>query len=263
MLPLLLPAFVLGVQGLCGDSVRWSHDVQIEDVFGVWYGVGYTQHNPDLTNRPNEVGCVTLYITDDVGADWIDWSIPRGNYSDESWRSYKSNPWSGNTLAGSWFDIPLNRRRRQTERKVQVLWDEDGHTLRQTYTYYTEEPGFWTEDVVRPWEKLMMSRGLEVWYPDDPPRHPDVIKILKLTPHTLILNHCSEVGNGGIFSLILRRTPSRVQRWEWYQYQRQFNHFDLPRVYRQFAICSGNVRCCLNMVLYAVAILILYYCKIE
>lgn len=78
----------------------------------------------------------------------------------------------------------------------------------------------------------------DVWHADDPPRHPQVIRILKLTPHLLIINHCSEIG-GGVFSLILRRSPSRVERWEWYDYKRQFFNFELPNVYRYSAICAG------------------------
>lgn len=66
------------VEGICGDTVRWSHRVNIDDVFGVWYGVGYAQHNPDMTNKPNEVGCVSLYITDannELEDNWLDWSV--------------------------------------------------------------------------------------------------------------------------------------------------------------------------------------------
>lgn len=55
----------------------------MNDVYGVWYGVGYVQHNPDWTNMPNEVGCVTLYITDasDEYSDrWLDWSVSKLNF---------------------------------------------------------------------------------------------------------------------------------------------------------------------------------------
>lgn len=70
--------FVQQATGLCGDSIKWSHRVNLDEVYGVWYGVGYAQHNPDMTNLPNEVGCVTLYIIDatyEYGDNWVDWSV--------------------------------------------------------------------------------------------------------------------------------------------------------------------------------------------
>lgn len=60
----LILSFGHRAHGLCGDSIKWSHRVNMDDVYGVWYGVGYAQHNPDMTNVPNKVGCVTLYISD-------------------------------------------------------------------------------------------------------------------------------------------------------------------------------------------------------
>ncbi|CAG4923921.1 unnamed protein product [Colias eurytheme] len=226
-----------------------SSSVNMDDVYGVWYGVGYAQHNPDMTNKPNEVGCVTLYISDasdeiNYTDNYIDWLIPRGNFTDQKWRSSKSNPWSGDSLAGSWMDIRLKRRAKRDlfgQKQIRVLWDEDGHTMEQDYLYYPEEPGFWTANTMSTYEREMKARGVEVWNPDDPPRHPDVIRLLKVTPFTLILNHCSEIGDGGIFSLVLRRTPSRVERWEWYQYKQQFFKFDLPNVYRYTAVCASCV----------------------
>ncbi|XP_047514691.1 uncharacterized protein LOC125055956 [Pieris napi] len=234
------------VHGVCGDSIRWSHRVNIDDIYGVWYGVGYAQHNPDMTNRPDEIGCVSLYISDaenDIISDnFFDATLPIRNYTDQNWRSSKSNPWSGNALAGSWLDIRLRRRDKRDlfgQKRIRVLWDEDGHTMEQIYLYYPEEPGFWTAETMSTWEREMKAKGVDIWYPDDPPRHPDVIKLLKVTPSTLILNHCSEIGDGGIFSLILRRSPTRVERWEWYDYKRQFYTFDLPNVHRYNAICAG------------------------
>ncbi|XP_045510618.1 uncharacterized protein LOC123705698 [Colias croceus] len=251
MFTLLAPLYlsVTLVHGLCGDNIRWSHRVNMDDVYGVWYGVGYAQHNPDMTNKPNEVGCVTLYISDasdeiNYTDNYIDWLIPRGNFTDQKWRSSKSNPWSGDSLAGSWMDIRLKRRVKRDlfgQKQIRVLWDEDGHTMEQDYLYYPEEPGFWTANTMSTYEREMKARGVEVWYPDDPPRHPDVIRLLKVTPFTLILNHCSEIGDGGIFSLVLRRTPSRVERWEWYQYQQQFFKFELPNVYRYTAVCASCI----------------------
>ncbi|CAG9575977.1 unnamed protein product [Danaus chrysippus] len=243
------------VEGICGDTVRWSHRVNIDDVFGVWYGVGYAQHNPDMTNKPNEVGCVSLYITDATNEfedNWLDWSFQRRNFSDQNWRSSKSNPWSGDKLAGSWLDIRLKRRAKRDsldEKRIRVLWDEDGHSLEQIYLYYPEEPGLWTAERLLPGERQLMSRGIDVWYPDDPPRHPDVIRLLKVTPNTLVLNHCAELGNGGIFTLILRRSPSRVQKWEWYQYQREFYKFELPNVYRYSAVCGTAIAFSSNILL--------------
>lgn len=70
--------FLQQATGLCGDSIKWSHRVNLDEVYGVWYGVGYAQHNPDMTNLPNEVGCVTLYIIDatyEYGDNWVDWSV--------------------------------------------------------------------------------------------------------------------------------------------------------------------------------------------
>ncbi|CAG9575978.1 unnamed protein product [Danaus chrysippus] len=154
------------VEGICGDTVRWSHRVNIDDVFGVWYGVGYAQHNPDMTNKPNEVGCVSLYITDATNEfedNWLDWSFQRRNFSDQNWRSSKSNPWSGDKLAGSWLDIRLKRRAKRDsldEKRIRVLWDEDGHSLEQIYLYYPEEPGLWTAERLLPGERQLMSRGI-------------------------------------------------------------------------------------------------------
>ncbi|KAF9411038.1 hypothetical protein HW555_010084 [Spodoptera exigua] len=79
-----------------------------------------------------------------------------------------------------------------------------------------------------------------MWNPDEPPRHPQVIRILKVTPHLMIINHCSDV-SGGVFSLILRRSPSRVDRWQWFEYKRQFYNFELPNVIRYSAVCAGCV----------------------
>lgn len=64
LVPLGLTLGVSLVQGLCGDSIQWSHRVNIDDIYGVWYGVGYAQHNLDMTDQPIEVGCVSLYISD-------------------------------------------------------------------------------------------------------------------------------------------------------------------------------------------------------
>ncbi|XP_045760434.1 uncharacterized protein LOC123864202 isoform X3 [Maniola jurtina] len=238
---LLAPVFVSRTQCLCGESITWSHRVNMDDVFGLWYGVGYAQHSPNI---PSEVGCISLFITDvnKYEDNWFDWS--RSGYSPRNnWRSSKSNPWSENDMAGSWLDGRLKRQVKRSvegEKRIRVLWDEDGNTSEQVYVYYEEEPGLWTAEQMQPSEKELISRGIDVWYPDDPPRHPGVIRIIKLTPHMLILNHCSEVGNGGIFSLILRRSSTTVQRWEWYQYQQQFYKFYLPNIYRFYAICAAG-----------------------
>lgn len=75
---LITVSLVIQVEGFCGDSIKWSHNVNIEDVYGMWYGVGYAQHTPDLTNKPNEVGCVALFISDattESHDDWLDWSV--------------------------------------------------------------------------------------------------------------------------------------------------------------------------------------------
>lgn len=244
---LLLFNSILKLQALCGDSIRWSHRFKIDDVYGIWYGVGYAQHTPDMTNKPNEIGCVTLYVTDistEAQDDWLDWSIQRRNYTDQNWRSYKSNPWSDTSMSGSWLDINVMRKKRDMydERRVRVVWDEDGQTMEQIYVYSPDAPGLWVTEQQRLIEKQMIARGVELWYPDNPPRHPQVIRILKVTPHMLIMNHCSELGDGGIFSLILRRLPSRMNRWEWYDLQKQFYSFDLPNIYRHAPVCSSSAR---------------------
>ncbi|CAH0698927.1 unnamed protein product [Spodoptera exigua] len=226
-----LVLIVTSVHGFCGDQIRWAHHFNIEDVYGMWYGVGYAQHSPDMTNKPNEIGCVTLHISDVTTEpldDWLDWSILKHNYSDEKWRSYKSNPWSSDAMSGSWLDIRV-KRDIYKERRLRVVWDEDGQSVEQVYLYSTDAPGLWTADQLRPLEREMMSRGIEMWNPDEPPRHPQVIRILKVTPHLMIINHCSDV-SGGVFSLILRRSPSRVDRWQWFEYKRQFYNFELPNV---------------------------------
>ncbi|XP_023940167.2 uncharacterized protein LOC112047315 [Bicyclus anynana] len=241
----IYPLFVNGINCLCGENITWSHKVNMEDVFGMWYGVGYAQHFPDRTNIPNEVGCVSLYITDvnEYEDNWHDWSLQHRNYSSENWQSSKSNPWSQNSMAGSWPELWMRRIKRNVvgQKRVRVLWNEDGRTLEQTYLYYEEEPGLWTAEVLRPMEKELISRGIDVWYPDETPRHPDVIRLIEVTPPMVILNHCSEVGNGGIFTLILRRSPATVHRWEWYHYQQQFYRSELPNVYRFSTICSGCI----------------------
>ncbi|CAK1599986.1 unnamed protein product [Parnassius mnemosyne] len=253
------------VQGLCGETIRWSHHFNVDDVFGLWYGVGYAQHTPDMTNKPNEIGCVSLYITDttyEVRDDWLNWAIPRKNHTDQNWRSYKSNPWSDDSMSGSWLDLRLKReikRNINEERRLRVMWDEDGQSMEQVYIYSAEDPGLWIAEKLRPWEKEMRSRGIDVWYPDDPPRHPEVIRVLKASPHMLLINHCSETGDGGIFTLILRRSITRLQRWEWYKFQQEFYNYDLPKLYRQATVCGGcmefssiiNVFIC-NFVLYAI-----------
>ncbi|XP_068629116.1 uncharacterized protein [Battus philenor] len=232
-------------QGLCGDSIRWSHHFNVDDVFGLWYGVGYAQHTPDMTNKPNEIGCVSLYITDvthEVRDDWLNWPVVRKNYTSEKWRSYKSNPWAGDSLSGSWLDIRIKRdtgRNVDVERRVRVMWDEDGQTMEQTYLYSSGDPGLWVAEKLRPWEREMRARGIDVWYADDPPRHPEVIRVLKANAHSLLINHCSEIGNGGIFTLILRRSITNLQRWEWYKYQQEFYKYDLPKLYRYATVCSG------------------------
>lgn len=66
------------VQGLCGDSIRWSHNFNVDDVYGLWYGVGYAQHTPDWTDKPDTIGCVSLYITDitrEFNRDWLEWTV--------------------------------------------------------------------------------------------------------------------------------------------------------------------------------------------
>ncbi|XP_028028385.1 uncharacterized protein LOC114241671 [Bombyx mandarina] len=237
----------LRVQGFCGDSIRWSHHFKMDDVFGMWYGAGYAQHTPDMTNKPNEIGCVTLYITDvttEPREDWLDWSIIRPNYSDYNWRSYKSNPWSDNSMSGSWVDVKIKRSVRRdmySERRLRIIWDEDGQSMEQTYEYSTDEPGLWVAEDRRQLEREMRARGMDIWDPNVLPRHPQVIRILKASQHLLIINHCSEIGDGGIFTLILRRSPSKMNRWEWYDYQRQFFSFDLPNMYRYSTICAGCV----------------------
>lgn len=51
--------------------------MHMENVYGMWYGVGYAQHSLDMSDRPDEIGCVTLYITDATVEDneWLDWNV--------------------------------------------------------------------------------------------------------------------------------------------------------------------------------------------
>lgn len=261
----VIPALTALVQGFCGDSIRWSHNVNMENVYGMWYGVGHAQHTPDMTNKPNRIGCVTLSITDvtaELRDEWLDWSIVRKNYSDQNWRSYKDNPWSDTPMSGSWLDIRFKRKFKRdiyNERRLRIIWDEDGQTIEQTYTYTPEEPGIWVAEKRRYMEKEMSARGLELWHPDNPPRHPQVIRLLKVTPHMLIINHCSETGSGGIFSLILRRSPSIMKRWEWHEIRKQFYSFELPNIYRYTAVCAACV-CSSTFYLCYVLLLLLYTC---
>ncbi|KAI8430028.1 hypothetical protein MSG28_000473, partial [Choristoneura fumiferana] len=165
--------------------------------------------------------------------------IRRRLHNDSSWRSHKSNPWSGNSLSGSWRDVRFKRRKRDMyqERRLRVLWDEDGQTMEQTYVYSPDEPGLWTAEQWRPGEREMRSRGVDMWYPDDPPRHPEVIRVLKLTPDKMIINHCTELGDGGSFSLILRSYqrydestsgyPAYTSLNGYNQYQKHLNYEDL------------------------------------
>ncbi|KAL0895570.1 hypothetical protein ABMA27_011669 [Loxostege sticticalis] len=268
MFPVVFTLFVAGVSGFCGDSIRWSHHVNMDDVYGVWYGVGYAQHTPDMTNKPNEVGCVTLYISDATTEgrdDWLDWSLLRRNYTDQNWKSYRSNPWSDTPMSGSWLDIRVRRRAKRdmySERRLRIIWDEDGQTMEQIYNYTPDAAGLWVAEKRRPGEQEMISRGIDVWYPDDPPKHPEVIRVLKVNTHMMIINHCSDLGPGGIFSLILRRSPSRMKLDEWYDLQRQFYSFDLPKMYRHSTICAGcTERSSVLCLLVCVAVLkFLYNC---
>ncbi|XP_049887418.1 uncharacterized protein LOC126381898 [Pectinophora gossypiella] len=253
---IVLLTFVSVAHGLCGASIRWSHNFYIDDVYGMWYGVGYAQHSPDMTNRPEDIGCVTLFITDadKPNDDLFQWSIPHRNLSGQSWLSRRNNPWSNTPMSGSWLDIRLKRRKRAVskrerpkrvkrdmyeERRLRVVWDEDGQSMEQTYVYTPSEPGLWTVEQWRPMERELISHGVDVWYPDDPPRHPEVIRILKATQEMLIINHCSDSGGRGVFSLILRRSPDKVDYWEWYELQRQFYNYDLPNVHRKAAVCAA------------------------
>ncbi|KPI93450.1 PREDICTED: uncharacterized protein LOC106117432 [Papilio xuthus] len=260
---IMLPNY--SVQGLCGESIRWSHRFNVDDVFGIWYGVGYAQHTPDMTDKPNEIGCVSLYITDatyQVRDDWVNWDVPPINYTDKNWRSDKSNPWSGDALAGSWLDIALRRQIKRSvniQRRVRVMWDEDGQTMEQIYIYSPEDPGIWIAEKLRPFEREMRERGIDIWYADNPPRHPEVIRVLNATAHTLLINHCSEIGNGGIFTLILRRSISKLQRWDWFKYEQEFYKYDLPRMYRHAAVCAG----CINYSSIAFMFVCLYMCYIQ
>lgn len=47
-----------------------------------------------------------------------------------------------------------------TERRIRVIWDEDGQSLEQTYTYTSESPGLWVAEQEKPMEKEMLARGI-------------------------------------------------------------------------------------------------------
>lgn len=80
LLPVLFLLTPGHVKSFCGENIKWAHHFNIEDVYGVWYGVGYAQHTPDMTNKPREVGCITWYVSDATIEDrdaneWLDWSV--------------------------------------------------------------------------------------------------------------------------------------------------------------------------------------------
>lgn len=79
-----------------------------------------------------------------------------------------------------------------------------------------------------------------MWRPDDPPERPEHIYILRATPDELILFHCSQNGGGRAFSLILRRTPSTMAPWDWYDVRKVLFTFQLPNVVRYLAICDRS-----------------------
>ncbi|XP_061710699.1 uncharacterized protein LOC133520341 [Cydia pomonella] len=227
-------------ESFCSDNVRWSHRLNIVNAYGVWHGVAFAQHTPDMTNKPLEVGCVTLYISDATGDyqfDWLDWSAKQ-RYNASNWWSLGSNPWG--SPPGPWYQ---SRRRRDLfqQRRIRVLWDEDGETMEQTYDYSPEDPGLWTIEQWRPGERELRARGVDLWYPDDPPRHPEVVRLLKLTPDEMIINHCTELGDGGIFSLILRRFPVKVRRWERLEWQKFLMSYGLSNPYRYLSVCAACV----------------------
>ncbi|KAJ2946292.1 hypothetical protein O0L34_g12329 [Tuta absoluta] len=269
----LLLHLTLVASNLCGDSIRWSHHVDIEHVYGVWHGVGYAQHSPDITNLQRGIGCVTLYITgaDDFRHDRREWNLPRKNSYDwepsrgNSWQETPyytpmSNPWLDNRMRykrltkryvstngidrdrkenntfGDTASVEKRRVKRDIygERRLLVMWDEDGRSVEQTYTYSKDVPGLWTVEKWRPMEREMITTyGVDMWYPDgEPPRHPEVIRVLNVSPDQLVINHCSDSGGGGVFTLILRRSPQRVGYWEWWRLQKEFDSLTLSTISR-------------------------------
>lgn len=62
-------------------------------------------------------------------------------------------------MSGSWLDIRV-KRDIYKERRLRVVWDEDGQSVEQVYLYSTEAPGLWTADQLPPLEREMMARGI-------------------------------------------------------------------------------------------------------
>ena len=46
------------------------------------------------------------------------------------------------------------------ERRLRVVWDEDGQSVEQVYLYTPEAPGLWTADQRRPLERELIARGI-------------------------------------------------------------------------------------------------------
>lgn len=93
----------------------------------------------------------------------FDFQIIKKTYTDQNWRSHKSVPWSDTSISGSWLDYRIKRRAKRdiyNERRIRVIWDEDGQSMEQTYLYTPAEPGLWVADKRKMLEKEMRARGV-------------------------------------------------------------------------------------------------------
>ncbi|XP_037964362.2 uncharacterized protein LOC105382463 [Plutella xylostella] len=278
----------------CGENQRTYSNVEMDNVYGLWFGVGYAQHSPDLTNRPNVIGCVTLYISDVTYEDRQDWlgldnPYRRRNWTNPQWLSPHNNPWSGVPMSGSWLDYQYGMRRMKRspahqertkrgasmdrippggrskrgasyygDRRLRVVWDEDGQTEEQVYGYWSGVRGLWKLEQWRPGEREMLDRGMNMYYPHDEPKRPETIHVLKSTPYLLVLHHCSEGGGGRSFSLILKREPRRLTLDDQYEFRRSFFNYELPNVFRFTTVCAGCTGTASKLLM--LLAVVLYYC---
>lgn len=61
------------------------------------------------------------------------------------------------------MDVRVRRKVKRdiyNEKRLRVIWDEDGETVQQTYVYTPNEPGLWVAEQLRPLEREMMARGI-------------------------------------------------------------------------------------------------------
>lgn len=80
----------------------------------------------------------------------------------------------------------------------------------------------------------------DLWRPDDRTKRAEHIYVLKATPGQLVLYHCTQGGGGRAFSLVLRRTPTPIARWDWHDIRKLLFTFQLPNVVRFSPVCDTS-----------------------